>query len=62
MNSSKTSKSKNFSTNTEIDSKFECPICQCVMTDPYEINSCSHTFCKNCVFSLFQYSKYSTSQ
>jgi hypothetical protein len=35
----------------EIHDKFQCPICQCILTNPYKITLCHHIFCKDCIES-----------
>ncbi len=42
---------------TQVDPKYECPICQMVLTSPYSLNLCGHTLCKNCIQSLLAYAK-----
>lgn len=41
----------------KIDSAYECPICQCVLTQPYEIAVCKHIFCKKCIESTVHFNK-----
>ncbi len=41
----------------QIDSKYECSICQMVLTSPYSIKECGHNFCKNCIQSLLSFAK-----
>ena len=38
-------------------SKYECPICQYIFTQPFEIMTCHHTFCKNCIDSAIEHCK-----
>jgi hypothetical protein len=47
----------NLNSQEEIDSKYECPICQYILTDPHELSTCHHVFCKACIESTIEYQK-----
>ena len=40
---------------TDINPEYECTICQNILTNPYEIITCTHIFCKKCIDLLFSY-------
>jgi hypothetical protein len=40
-----------------IDSKYECSICQNILTSPHQITTCNHIFCKECIDNTIEFQK-----